>query len=133
MTSSGTWTHRWFGVWQETGDAYRNCPSITEFIDPGAATQYDIDAVASYLENAQVVATTSRLGFPCAVTGKQFGGSVSYRTDGVWLWLDDLAYYVREHNIRIPDKMLETMQRNNFVPPPVSDVDVEKLEWPPVG
>jgi hypothetical protein len=133
MSIEKTWTHRWFGIWKETGKAYEKCPSIEEFIDPDAASRLDREAVSYYLENAQVVATTSRLDFPCAITGKVFSGSISYRTDGVWLWLDDLSHYVREHDVCIPDAMLNTMVKNSFIPPSVAEADIEKLEWPPVG
>ena len=131
MNKMEKWQHKWFGVWIENGTAYGMCPSITEFIDKKAADYQDKTQIAEYLETAQVVATTSRLRFPCVLTGKKFMGSLSYRTDGEWLWPDDLAYYLREHHVRLPEKMLEVIRRNNYQPPDVDKDKIKDLEWPP--
>ena len=132
MKSLDEWNQTWFGVWRETGDAYRKCPSIKEFVSPAVSERYDKHCIAHYLSSAKIVAATSRIGFPCVVCGTSFTGSISYRTDGRWLWLDDLSHYVQEHNVAIPTAMLETIQRHDYEPPDVTDNQVDALEWPPI-
>ena len=133
MNNAENWDHAWFGVWKETGPVFKKCPSIHEFIDEKVTDYRDKDKILEYLEKAQVVATTSRLSFPCVLTKKKFTGSLSYRTDGIWLWPDDLAYYVREHHVRLPVKMLETIRLNSYTPPTVSLETIQTLERPPIA
>ncbi|MEO1245768.1 MAG: hypothetical protein AAFX56_08835 [Pseudomonadota bacterium] len=132
-TTRDKWHHRWFGVWREYGEAYRECPSIENFICPGASTGQDKKRIAHYLDTAHLIATTSRIQFPCAISGHRFFGSVSYRTDGQWLWLDDLSHYVIEHGVCIPPEMMEHMRTYHFEPPEVTEKQIEKLDWPAVG
>ena len=124
------WDHRWFGLWKELGDQYASCPSIYSFVDPQLNAEYEVDRLCRYLETARVIATTSRRNFPCVITGERFGGSLSSRTDGIWLWYDDLSHYIREHGLVIPNKMLKHIEKNSYNPPPVTDRDIEKLERP---
>jgi hypothetical protein len=131
MSSLENWNHEWFGVWMESGAAHEKCPSIRDFIDKQSPDYHDKDQLAKYLETAQVVATTSRLRFPCVLTGKKFVGSLSYRTNGKWLWPDDLAYYVREHHVRLPTKMVEAIRQSAYKTPVVSDETISNLERPP--
>lgn len=130
MKGLGKWQHRWFGMWRENGDAYIECPSIHDFVCPTASADYNKEKIAYYLDNAKVIATTSRLNFPCVISGKLFIGQISYRTDGHWLWLDDLSHYVREHDLCIPSAMMEAIRERNYEPPEVANELIEKLEWP---
>ena len=126
------WKHRWFGVWRESGRAYEKCPSIKDFIDPKFTEHHDIDKITRYLETAQIVSTTSRANFPCVLTGRRFSGSLSYRTDGEWLWPDDLAYYVREQRVSLPLELVTMMENYKYQPPVVPQEAIQKLEWPPI-
>ena len=132
MTNSTNWQHKWFGVRRELEPEYQLCPSITDFLRAEHPANVHAEDTARYLETAQVIAITSRLRVPCVLTGKTFIGSLAYRTDGEWLWPDDLAHYFREHDIQLPQAMLETMKRNGFQPPPVSAEAIANLEWPPI-
>lgn len=133
MNKGVPWKHRWYGVWREYGPAYLHCPSVQDFVDSEFWRQRDREAVANYLGRAHVISTTSRLSFPCAVSGKRYPGALSYRTDGDWLWLDDLEHYVLEHDVAIPLEMLEALSKNHYVPPSVSDEALKYLDWPPIG
>jgi hypothetical protein len=41
----------------------------------------------------------------------------SIQTDGDWLWRQDYAYYVRRHNVIVPDDFLTTIRERNYVVP----------------
>jgi hypothetical protein len=129
-----SWPHKWFGYWSEYGQAFGRCPSIDEFVDPG--WRYDNRAgLAAYLANAPVVATTSRFAFPW-LRGKGDGRMwVSVRADGEWAWLDDLAYYVAEQGVRLPDSLVAAIEARAFRPPTVEElagVDLRNHPSPPV-
>lgn len=127
-----SWPHRWFGVWSEYGDAYKLCPSIRQFVLPGISAGYPRDDIERYLRSAPVVASTSRSNFPNPFTQQRLGGSISFRTDGKWVWLDDLADYVASHDVALPPEWVEEMRDRNFVPPEhVDEEAMAGLEWPP--
>lgn len=133
MSILDQWNHKWCGVWQEYGPAYESCPSVREFVIPEVASRYDKVRLREYLTKAQVVATTSRSSCPCPFTGKRTHGSVSFRTDGEWLWFDDLADYIDQFNVAIPSSWLRKIESNGYVPPPPIDLTaIERLERPPV-
>jgi hypothetical protein len=132
MRNLERWKHRWFGVWREYGPGYEACPSARDFVFPEITRTYDKRRLKEYLTNAHVIASTSRSRFPCPFTGRRTTGSISFRTDGHWLWLDDLADYVDRFDIAIPSEFLENIEKNGFTPPVVLEDVTQKLEWPPV-
>jgi hypothetical protein len=128
MSAILNWDHKWFGLWKEFGRGYEKCPSIHDFIDKKISASYDQEHLIRYLENAHIIVTTSRMSFPCVITGKIFDGPLSERTDGLWWWRDDLGYYIKNHNLCIPAKMLDAIVQNNYTPPTVTREQIAKLE-----
>lgn len=131
MSNIDQWPFRWFGVWREFGPKYKECPSIREFVSPELVAHYDKKRLREYLLNCQVVASTSRASFPCPFTGVQQKGSISFRTDGEWLWLDDLPDYIENFNVAIPSRWLRSIEARSYEIQTVDDHSVMKLEWPP--
>lgn len=130
MSGMPAWDKKWFGVWRESGAAYSRCPSVKEFMSPGDLVEHHGERLVRYLESAHVVASTSRINFPCVLCGVQFGGSLSYRTDGEWLWPDDLGHYVSAHHVALPPAMLARVVAHRYEPPAVSPQEVQRLQWP---
>jgi len=119
------WPNKWFGFWREYGQAYHRCPSIRDFVNPLISLKYD-------RLTAQVVASTSRSSFPCPFTGERKAGSISIRTDGSWLWLDDLADYIDDYNVVIPANWLTEIEIRSYIPPRVDLSKIQELQQPPV-
>lgn len=130
MGSETRWDHRWFGIWKESGQQYSLCPSVYNFINLEINKRYDIEKLVGYLDTGHEVATTSRLNFPCIISGRKFDGPLTCRTDGVWLWWDDLSHYIKEHGLYIPSKMLENIEFNGYRVPPIEGLDIRTLDWP---
>jgi hypothetical protein len=124
------WEHRWFGFWSEYGPSFSRCPSIREFLRPRSGGSYDCNAVATYLSTAHVIMSTSRMAWPNPFGLSARPTSLSMRTDGVWVWPDDLAEQVEELGVALPTSLLEHMARNGFRPPGVSEQQIQELEWP---
>lgn len=129
-TSFVNWPHKWFGCWREFGAQYARCPSIDDFVDEGWGYAR-LEPLLGYLSRAPVIATTSRLALPWAKGPGDGRSSVSYRSDGVWLWLDDLDYYVREQSVRPPDAFVARIEERSFEPPPQLEISPADLSWPP--
>jgi hypothetical protein len=103
-------------------------------VAPDIVAQYDLNRLIKYLRESPVVATASRMNFPCAMTGVRTTGSISFRTDGEWVWLDDLPDYVEKHRVAIPTKWYHKIEASHFTPAPAVDQSViAGLEFPPVG
>jgi hypothetical protein len=128
------WPGKWFGYWQEHGPAYHRCPSIEDFIDEDWQYGHRAELV-NYLATAPIAASTSHMAFGW-LKGKGDGRTwMSVRTDGEWAWLDDVAYYVAEQALRLPDAFVAAIESRNFTPPSEAifdHVDPMALPSPPV-
>jgi hypothetical protein len=131
MSIFSRWPYSWFGCWSEFGSRYSKCPSIQDFIDP--SWHYaELDRLTSYLAVAPLIATTSRLSIPWAIEPGDGRSTISYRSDGIWLWLDDLDYYVTRHQLRLPDSFIIHIEQNNYIPPDSLNKDISEFSWPPI-
>lgn len=78
--------------------------------DPQALvdTSWDDDEredVASYLSDGTVA--RAYMGFStCRICGLSTNGNLEF-TDGVFLWPQGLAHYVREHSVRLPSDIID--------------------------
>lgn len=77
--------------------------------------------IASYLRTASILDERA-LRHACAICGAPVAHRE--RTDGVWRWPEGLAHYVVEHGVRLPEELLERMERLEFQ---TADVDVSAL------
>jgi hypothetical protein len=131
MNIFSAWKELWFGCWSECGERYTNCPSIQSFIDP--EWKYEsIELLIQYLNSAPIIATTSHLSIPWAIGEGDYRECVSYRSDGKWLWLDDLDYYIIHHHVRLPDNLIIHIEENKYTPPEQVTENLDDLHWPPV-
>jgi hypothetical protein len=130
IKNMNNWPHKWFGFWKEYGQAYEKYPSILDFVDKQRNSSYEKARLKQYLENGIVVVTTSRINFPSPFTGKIGEGDISWRTDGTWVWFDDLFEYIDHHDLAIPDEWYEHIKYSNFEIPEVDELDMDKLDLP---
>jgi len=132
MNHFSTWPYFWFGCWSEFGEQYLKCPSIHEYTD--SSWNYEsIKQLLAYINTAPIIATTSRLSIPWAIGNGDNRSSISYRSDDTWVWLDDIDYYVIQHNLRLPDNFIFHIEKNNYISPKEINKDIQELPWPPVG
>ena len=122
------WPHKWYGIWHGgSGDVL---PAVEDYIDTSWSIP-DMKAVQYYLAHAPVLFTV--LGGTCLVDPSHHFSSRP-RTDGVWLWFDDLVHYVDAHHVRLPDEMLKHIRSSGCEPPTewrVNGADIPRaLEWP---
>jgi hypothetical protein len=59
------------------------------------------------------------------LTGGTAIGPLNVRTDGVWAWTDDVAYYVRKYHLSLPEEFLRHIENSQYTPPLA--VDLGKL------
>ena len=121
------WSHRWYGFWR-TAESDSDLPRIEDAVRENIVIDH-LDGVVSYLENTPIVLATSGHRTRCLFCDEQIGSSV-YRSDGVWLWPDDLSHYVRVHEVALPEAFVEHIRNVNYIPPDECRVRLEDLPWP---
>jgi hypothetical protein len=127
------WPNNWFGIWREQRVNHSLCPKISDFIAPWSYNDDILEKIVFYLENCPIIATTSGSSFVDPFTGQKQGGSISVRTDGVWQWLDDLSRYVKFNGVKIPNRWLDYMTKNEFqVPLEINEEHIASLDRPPL-
>ncbi|MFD1325950.1 hypothetical protein [Micromonospora sonneratiae] len=130
---------------REAAPAIENV-SVFDLVDPvlGATFAPDHPLVTDpsiraemldYLDNGHpLMFTTATIDDVVDVTR----GSVvplNFRTDGTWLWPEAVTYYLREHNLRPDDRLVEHMERAGYQISPLDGVAIfrtlTKLQEPP--
>ncbi len=128
--NSKNWNHTWFGFWNEYGEGYENCPSVFDFIDKTINETYDKTLLCNYLNNGIVLVSTSLHCFPSPVDGKITYGSVSYRTDGKWVWFDNIVSFIENDNLTIPEVWYQEIEAKKFIFPDVSSDQLDNIGFP---
>lgn len=130
MYNIENWPFKWFGYWKEYGFNYYNYPSIQNFIKPQINKTYDKDKLLYYLDSGIEIASTSKSSFPSPIDGNIEIGSLSLRTDGEWLWLENISDLIKSFDVVIPIAFYENIQKNRFRIPRVTEKQKKKLEYP---
>ena len=117
---------RSIGYFSEMPHGKLTNPSIKECV--GKGNKDLINQICKYLESGVTLVTSP--GVASDVINPERGeiGTLSALTDGTWLWPGDLAYYVRNYSIELPDEFIQSMVNNNWsVPIKIEDIDIETL------
>ena len=56
-------------------------------------------------------------------------GSGSLLTDGVWIWPDDLGYYIQRYKVELPVTFINFIRERNYSPPSESEIDFSIIEF----
>ena len=103
------------GYFKEMSQGKSTDPSIHKMVNRGDAKL--IEKICAYLDKGAKIIVCPGVTRDLIDEAAGVAGTGSACTDGVWLWPDDLSYYVRKYNIFIPDAFLETMKGNNWKNP----------------
>ena len=60
------------------------------------------------------------------ISGEWLKEPWTLRSDGVWVWSNAVAHYVRRHHFRVPVDFVMHMAGRNWVPPARGEVDWAK-------
>lgn len=106
------------GQWQEHYPFNKSVvlPSIKNHINKNFKERADFKQIINYLKKGKNVLASSRIAFPNIFTGEVYSGALCYRTDGEYLWPDDLVMYMEKHDIGLPDYFIEHILKNEYQP-----------------
>lgn len=123
------WSHRWYGRWKEDpGPREDELPGIREVMG-FAWEERESKRVIEYLRSG-VIAAASPGVVKSVLDETKVIGTPSWRTDGVWLWPDTLAYYVEALGVRLPPAFIRRIRDNGYTVPAVGDDEMKALDWP---
>ena len=107
---------RLIGYWREERDD--RLPDPRDLVDE-TWDERERSLVAAYLEEG--FRPWACAGYShCRFCGKANG--CAEVTDGVYLWPEGLAHYVREHSVRLPDDVLDHIKHRRDQPSALNDV-----------
>ena len=118
-----------FNRYQATGRL-----SLRDFVRPHCHPQA-VDIVA-YLRGGKLTwASNGSVHDVLADRWTPVGGTPGYlRTDGTWVWPDELAYYIEKYHVELPDEFVRHMAAHGFIPPvPPDDEELQIEGWKRIG
>lgn len=118
---------RTVGYYKETQHGFGASESIMDYLHK--ESEIRIDDICNYLESGIEFIVSLGIVEDVVKPEKGMAGTPSTFTDGEWFWPGDLAYYVRNYKLKLPDEFIETMIRNNWeVNCTLDDLDYEEIE-----
>jgi len=103
--------------------------SIRELIDPSFRAD---PRVLAYLRDAPVVMAAGRQAWICELGCAPGRDAYALRCDNEFLWPNVLEHYVADHQVRLPQPMLDHIARRGFQPPAQRELDFTRVP-PPYG
>lgn len=95
---------------------------ISSSPDPDAAL------IVTYLESGTMIAATSLYVDDYLDPTRRQVAPLTLRTDGVWVWPSDLAYYVATHHVQVPTDFREHMRQEAWRPRLLTDEEQVAIE-----
>ena len=84
--------------------------------------------VVSYLEHGIEIISCAGMAEDIINPERGCSGSPGVLTDGRWFWPGDLAYYVRNYKVKLPEEFIKTMEENSWeISISFDDLDLEEL------
>lgn len=103
---------RSIGFFREMSQGKETDPSIHDVIRKGDSSL--VEKICDYLSNGTTAIICPGITRDIIDEASGVAGTGSSCTDGIWLWPDDLVYYVRKYNIALPDDFLNTMKASDW-------------------
>ncbi len=111
------------GFYQEFSYDGQSDPSIKDAVRQTA--DYEKGRILNYLRSAPLLSVAPGLSRDVIDPLHPIIGTMSIRTDGVWKWPEDLAYYIEKYNLFLPKEFIEHMVSKGFIPPDENEIDYD--------
>ena len=85
--------------------------SILDFVDKA---KDNIDKIVKYLIDGKALIISTGLVDDVIDSSKGPAGTPTVYTDGKWIWPGDLAYYVKNYHLELPQDFLDYMIEKNW-------------------
>ena len=113
------------GYFRELDHGSRDGGSLTDSIK--TAPQDNEMAIVAYLKTGDTFVVSPCLIYDVIDPKHPVICGLAVRTDGVWEWPSDLAYYVEHYHVNLPAEFLANMKYNYWVVTPIPEQDLIKI------
>ena len=110
------------GYFRELADGDPSGPSLRDSCS--ATAQPDEDRIVAYLEESPTMLWSPTLVYDVLRPEVDIG-TETIKTDGVWEWPADLAYYVRRYHVAMEPEFVAHMRARGWSPPLPQQVDLD--------
>ncbi|MBD5134853.1 MAG: hypothetical protein HDT39_02660 [Lachnospiraceae bacterium] len=100
------------GYFKEMLHGDESNPSIFDYIQPKA--NKNEEEIINYLKNGIVIVACGGVVSDIINPDNGLAGCPELKTDGIWVWSGDLAYYVKRYHLKLDEEFIETMRCNNW-------------------
>ncbi len=113
------------GFYKEMPHGMESQLSLKDYIQK---EKEDINKISDYLLSGVEIIVSPGTVNDLLDESKGIAGTTSLFTDGEWLWSGDLAYYVREYRLKLPEEFINTMRKNAWkINVSIEDLDLKTL------
>ena len=99
--------------------------SIMDYVNKAKG---DVDKIVGYLNDGIALIISPGLVNDVIDISKGPAGTPTVYTDGKWIWPGDLAYYVKNYNLELPQDFLDYMvERNWTIDFSLDDMDFDSV------
>ena len=105
-------------------------PVLSEVVDIDWRPD-DLKRLAWYLKECPVAISAGESAHECPLCGGHVEHDPSaHRSDGEWVWPDDLWHLVEVHHVRLPDDFVRRIRDREYRIPTRLDIPLHDIEWP---
>ncbi|WP_433386016.1 hypothetical protein [Micromonospora sp. KLBMP9576] len=87
----------------------------------------EAEAVLAYLDSGTEIVSTTDVMVDFRDPARGMVVPMSFSTDGRWVWIDAVAYYLRSHGLAPEPEFLDHIRQARVVPAPVPLVDAHRV------
>jgi hypothetical protein len=103
---------RTVGFYKEMPHGQKSSDSIYDFIKKEDPKK--LDKICGYLKSGLEFVVTPGMVEDVIHPEKGAAGVPSIYTDGEWFWPGDLAYYVKNYRLKLPDEFVSMMEKKGW-------------------
>jgi hypothetical protein len=103
-------------------------PEGPSLLEARRGTRDDEAAIVRYLAESPVLAVSGSAVYDVIDPQHPVAGRNAVRTDGAWIWPDDLAYYVANYHVELPAEFIEDGTRAQWAVRDLTQAELEGLE-----
>lgn len=120
------WQQQWILPPNDLSEGTPQLPSLLDWIDKNWEPQ-DITSIVDYLRDSPMFTRAlSPEKFRCVLCGQDLGDGTIWKSDGFWVWPQELAHLVEDHHLRLPDRMVEHIRKQSYLPPAQDNCNFEE-------
>lgn len=114
------------GFYKEMPHGEESDPSILDYI--GKIGSIEAEKICQYLNEGKVLVACGGIVTDILNPENGFAGCPELKTDGIWVWPGDLAYYVKQYHLALNEEFIKTMKNSNWHISNSSDIDYDEME-----